>query len=152
VINSSFRADTDVNPLLITREWGGDEGNRTPNPRLAKAVLCQLSYVPGTAPGWAAATYFDASAVASRHSEAASARACRRRASAAAAPATAAESTSSLRTVASSVALTVGLGGLEPPASSLSGMRSNRLSYRPACDPPAATPKFISAVVSVRRA
>lgn len=25
----------------------------------------------------------------------------------------------------------VGLGGLEPPASSLSGMRSNRLSYRP---------------------
>jgi hypothetical protein len=27
----------------------GDEGNRTPNPRLAKAVLCQLSYVPGSA-------------------------------------------------------------------------------------------------------
>src|SRR4051794_37727125 len=27
----------------------GDEGNRTPNPRLAKAVLCQLSYVPGRA-------------------------------------------------------------------------------------------------------
>ena len=25
----------------------------------------------------------------------------------------------------------VGLGGLEPPTSSLSGMRSNRLSYRP---------------------
>jgi hypothetical protein len=24
----------------------GDEGNRTPNPRLAKAVLCQLSYGP----------------------------------------------------------------------------------------------------------
>jgi hypothetical protein len=24
----------------------GDEGNRTPNPCLAKAVLCQLSYVP----------------------------------------------------------------------------------------------------------
>jgi hypothetical protein len=29
----------------------GDEGNRTPNPRLAKAVLCQLSYVPGTGRG-----------------------------------------------------------------------------------------------------
>src|SRR5215207_9672210 len=28
----------------------GDEGNRTPNPRLAKAVLCQLSYVPGDRP------------------------------------------------------------------------------------------------------
>src|SRR5262245_18793468 len=27
----------------------GDEGNRTPNPCLAKAVLCQLSYVPGCA-------------------------------------------------------------------------------------------------------
>ena len=27
----------------------GDEENRTLNPRLAKAVLCQLSYVPG---GW----------------------------------------------------------------------------------------------------
>lgn len=26
----------------------GDEENRTPNPRLAKAVLCQLSYVPWT--------------------------------------------------------------------------------------------------------
>ena len=25
---------------------GGDEETRTPNPRLAKAVLCQLSYVP----------------------------------------------------------------------------------------------------------
>src|SRR3712207_8897336 len=30
----------------LFRSRGGDEGNRTPNPRLAKAVLCQLSYVP----------------------------------------------------------------------------------------------------------
>jgi hypothetical protein len=29
----------------------GDEGNRTPNPCLAKAVLCQLSYVPESAWG-----------------------------------------------------------------------------------------------------
>src|SRR4051812_5136567 len=28
---------------------GGSEGTRTPNPRLAKAVLCQLSYAPGCA-------------------------------------------------------------------------------------------------------
>ncbi len=28
---------------------GGDGGTRTPNPRLAKAVLCQLSYAPGAA-------------------------------------------------------------------------------------------------------
>ena len=27
----------------------------------------------------------------------------------------------------------VGLGGLEPPASPLSGVRSNQLSYRPVC-------------------
>ena len=26
--------------------FSGDEGNRTPDPRLAKAVLYQLSYVP----------------------------------------------------------------------------------------------------------
>src|SRR3954447_20508742 len=29
--------------------------------------------------------------------------------------------------------MAVGLGGLEPPTSSLSGKRSNRLSYRPGC-------------------
>ena len=34
-----------VAPSLLFRK-GGDEGNRTPNPSLAKAVLCQLSYVP----------------------------------------------------------------------------------------------------------
>jgi hypothetical protein len=34
------------------------------------------------------------------------------------------------------LSLVVGLGGLEPPTSSLSGMRSNRLSYRPGCCAP----------------
>jgi hypothetical protein len=29
-----------------SKRAGGDGGTRTPNPRLAKAVLCQLSYVP----------------------------------------------------------------------------------------------------------
>jgi hypothetical protein len=28
---------------------GGDDGNRTHDPLLAKQVLCQLSYVPGHA-------------------------------------------------------------------------------------------------------
>ena len=52
---------------------GGDEETRTPNPRLAKAVLCQLSYVPER---WAGGQR-EESEVASRHS-AASASALRR--------------------------------------------------------------------------
>jgi hypothetical protein len=35
-----------------------------------------------------------------------------------------------------SPAFMVGLGGLEPPTSSLSGMRSSHLSYRPRCPTP----------------
>ena len=31
----------------------------------------------------------------------------------------------------------MGLSGLEPPTSRLSGVRSNRLSYKPGCDPAA---------------
>jgi hypothetical protein len=34
-------------PRRLARS-GGDEGTRTLNPCLAKAVLCQLSYVPET--------------------------------------------------------------------------------------------------------
>lgn len=37
----------------------GDEGDRTPNPCLAKAVLSQLSYVPGINPGWEYQNVFD---------------------------------------------------------------------------------------------
>ena len=33
--------------------------------------------------------------------------------------------------------LGMGLSGLEPPTSRLSGVRSNRLSYKPGCDPAA---------------
>ncbi len=41
----------DVRPLatfidFFRQSYNGDEGARTPNPRLAKAVLSQLSYVP----------------------------------------------------------------------------------------------------------
>jgi hypothetical protein len=116
---------------------GGDEATRTPNPRLAKAVLYQLSYVPGLAQR-------EASDVASRHSAALSCCACRRLAATAAATARTAASSSGFLTRTSSTRryrrrfqseltrhAAVGLGGLEPPASSLSGMRSNRLSYRP---------------------
>ena len=40
-------------------------------------------------------------------------------------------STSNLLTVCAQSFRVVGLGGLEPPASPLSGVRSNHLSYRP---------------------
>ena len=33
-------------PSSILTGVGGDEGTRTPDPRLAKAVLSQLSYIP----------------------------------------------------------------------------------------------------------
>ena len=42
-------------PLLHNHSLSGDEGTRTPDPRLAKAVLSQLSYIPiwgGSGPDW----------------------------------------------------------------------------------------------------
>ena len=33
-------------PFFLSCGPGGDEGTRTPGPRLAKAVLSQLSYIP----------------------------------------------------------------------------------------------------------
>jgi hypothetical protein len=36
---------------LAAQSCGGDEGTRTLNPRRAKAVLYQLSYVPGSGRG-----------------------------------------------------------------------------------------------------
>ena len=35
------------------RQSGGDEETRTPDPLLAKEMLCQLSYVPAAAEWWA---------------------------------------------------------------------------------------------------
>ena len=61
----------------------GDEGNRTPDPLLARQVLSQLSYTP------------------------------------------------LFRSVQYGGFIKVGLSGLEPPTSRLSGVRSNRLSYKP---------------------
>jgi hypothetical protein len=125
--------------VITGRGGGGDEGNRTPNPCLAKAVLCQLSYVPegksdlsGRLRSGAGRLLPDVAAGLALlplqcvldpcgrgyeseqllHGVPLCGRACSNRA----------------------VLLTrsrVGLGGLEPPASSLSGMRSNHLSYRP---------------------
>ena len=41
--------------LACSTSLSGDEGTRTPDPRLAKAVLSQLSYIPvwrGSGPDW----------------------------------------------------------------------------------------------------
>jgi len=43
------------------------------------------------------------------------------------------QSASNLLVCAIDIQRVVGLGGLEPPASPLSGVRSNHLSYRPMC-------------------
>src|SRR4051794_21524941 len=141
----------------IRRPWacreGGDEGNRTPNPRLAKAVLCQLSYVPwdprtrrsagggvahrtGATGGLVPQVGFCLAARALaddgqgsgghgsqcqlfQHAEYLLERSVPRR------------DGNRMGRGAGGSGTWVGLGGLEPPASSLSGMRSNRLSYRP---------------------
>ena len=39
--------------LLHNHSLSGDEGTRTPDPRLAKAVLSQLSYIPILGGEWA---------------------------------------------------------------------------------------------------
>jgi hypothetical protein len=38
--------------VIGTVEGGGDEETRTPDPLLAKEMLCQLSYVPVRWDGW----------------------------------------------------------------------------------------------------
>ena len=44
------RSSRRPNCTALTKDFfGGDDGNRTHDPLLAKQVLCQLSYVPG---GW----------------------------------------------------------------------------------------------------
>ena len=85
-------------PSLISENKSGDEGNRTPNPRLAKAVLCQLSYVPeqpGRCTGPATTQGQRVVPVASSQSAASAAAASRRFLTMAAAPPTRAMSSSS---------------------------------------------------------
>ena len=86
-------------------EAGGASRDRTDDPLLAKQVLSQLSYGPGTA---SVAGKAPAHEVGFKPMSAA-----------ATPPGTD----------------VVGLGGLEPPTSPLSGVRSNHLSYRPRSDP-----------------
>src|SRR5207248_876706 len=47
VENSSYELTSIGNPPIANRQChGGGEGIRTPDPRVANAVLCQLSYTP----------------------------------------------------------------------------------------------------------
>ena len=89
--------------------FGGDERNRTADPLLARQVLSQLSYTPTVheagrkmqEAGFVVGISF-------------------------------ANSSPTLASYFLPLAsCLVGLGGLEPPASRLSGVRSDQLSYRP---------------------
>ena len=117
-----------------SRSAGGDEGTRTPNPRLAKAVLCQLSYAPemGQTVVPALGLGVAGSSVASCHRSASARSALMRLAATAKPTAATAMAKSFFGTDVTSIS-EVGLSGLEPLTSALSGQRSNRLSYRPQC-------------------
>jgi hypothetical protein len=114
---------------------GGDEGTRTLNPRRARAVLYQLSYVPigptrSPAGRWPGRCLWPPATVPGRHVPPGAVARGRPRPRPAP-PAVPASSSMTPSCGPCCRRAAVGLGGLEPPASSLSGMRSNRLSYRP---------------------
>ena len=96
------------NPQIFDIKIGGDEEDRTPDPLLARQVLSQLSYTP---------TYHLTSALNERTVK------------------VTVKGASVVRTTYEKLRVyrlaMVGLGGLEPPTSRLSGVRSNQLSYRP---------------------
>ena len=91
----------------MIKKFGGDEENRTPDPLLARQVLSQLSYTPT-----------DARLPLIERGVSMQSGMARR--------------LSVLYSVFRVYRFAlVGLGGLEPPTSRLSGVRSNQLSYRP---------------------
>ena len=92
----------------MIKKFGGDEENRTPDPLLARQVLSQLSYTPTDA--WLPLIERGVSMQSGM-----------------------ARRLSVLYTkyISGNMNQLVGLGGLEPPTSRLSGVRSNQLSYRP---------------------
>ena len=91
----------------MIKKFGGDEENRTPDPLLARQVLSQLSYTPTDA--WLPLIKRGVSMQSGM-----------------------ARRLSVLYSVFRVYRFAlVGLGGLEPPTSRLSGVRSNQLSYKP---------------------
>ena len=117
----------------MNKSHGGDEEDRTPDPLLARQVLSQLSYTPIFV-GWTkfsgslslrlsiAFFFFEAYASLSVTANFSANRNF---------SPIAAYFVYAIEAKISSCAKLVGLGGLEPPTSRLSGVRSNRLSYKP---------------------
>ena len=93
----------------LKSKFGGDEENRTPDPLLARQVLSQLSYTPTGI----ALTPFQDGKVCHRNFK------------------WRLDCPYFAYAVQVYQFAVVGLGGLEPPTSRLSGVRSNQLSYRP---------------------
>ena len=109
---------------------GGANGTRTRNPLLAKQVRYQLRHSPVGDPQSSAVSVTDVhrSALSER-----STRTCRTTMPTATTDPTATQHVTHFFMISSAQTRLrmVGLGGLEPPTSVLSGLRSNLLSYRP---------------------
>ena len=135
-----------VQYFFVNKSHGGDEEDRTPDPLLARQVLSQLSYTPIFV-GWtnfsgslslrlsiaslfcgslllrlSIAFFFEAYASLSVTANFSANRNF---------SPIAAYFVYAIEAKISSCAKLVGLGGLEPPTSRLSGVRSNLLSYKP---------------------
>ena len=103
---------------------GGGEGIRTPDPRVANAVLCQLSYTPDKR--WLRGRDLNPRPLGYEPNELPDCSTPRQISTS--------KSESKIRNPKS----LVGLGRVELPTSRLSGVRSNQLSYRPKilfCEP-----------------
>ena len=112
--------DLYTSQLCFAKLLGGDEENRTPDPLLARQVLSQLSYTPVLVGRHSVPVHGVTMLRIAANWQTDLLRKCLT------------ERLLDLCTFAfAERMLVVGLSGLEPPTSRLSGVRSNRLSYRP---------------------
>ena len=114
--------------MIATARSGGGEGIRTPDPRVANAVLCQLSYTPdkplrshfeSEIPNWLRGRDLNPRPLGYEPNELPDCSTPRQ-----------SQPFSNLR-FRIEIPNMVGLGRFELPTSRLSGVRSNQLSYRP---------------------